>query len=161
MAAVLTGFAITWSRRMKWPIVLGGLLMLLGAAATACLSPHLPLWTDLLLIPWASIGQGFIFPATSIAVLALCPQDEQAVVTTTLGLLRNVGTVLGVAVSSWVLQNALVMTLDRSVTGADKEAVILMVRKSVRSIRSLDPLHKAQGQFTSAQSSPALLGSLG
>ena len=142
--AVLTGFLITWSRRMKWPTVVGALTMLAGASASACLSQDLPLWTDPLLIPWASTGQGFIFPATSIAVLALCPQDEQAVVTTTLGLVRSLGVVLGVAVSSWVLQNALVSALGSSVTGAHKREIIMKVRKSVTAIQTLDPKHRAQ-----------------
>ena len=142
--AVLTGFLITWTRRMKWPTVVGALTMLAGASASACLSQDLPLWTDPLLIPWVSTGQGFIFPATSIAVLALCPQDEQAVVTTTLGLVRSLGVVLGVAVSSWVLQNALISALDSSVTGTHRSEIIMKVRKSVRAIQTLDPKHRAQ-----------------
>lgn len=146
VTAVSTGFFITWSRRMKAPMVVGVLTILLGTSATACLSPSLPRWADFLMIPGASTGQGFLFPATSIAVLALSSQDDQAVVTTTLGLLRNLGTVLGVAVSSWVLQNALVMTLEKAVTGHDRDEIILRVRRSVRAIQTLDPLHKSQGR---------------
>ena len=133
-------------------MVIGVTLFLLGASAATCLSPSLPHWATLLLIPGASTGQGFFFPATSIAVLALSAQDEQAVVTTTLGLMRNLGTVLGVAISSWVLQNALVVTLDQDVTGADKARVIQMVRKSVKATKILDPAYKAQGKCHDALS---------
>lgn len=130
---------------MKLPMVVGVILFLLGASAITCLSPGLPAWASLLLIPGASTGQGFFFPATSIAVLALSAQEDQAVVTTTLGLMRNLGTVMGVAISSWVLQNALIMTLDRVVIGADKAKIIQMVRQSVKAIKFLDPVYKAQG----------------
>ena len=132
-------------------MVVGALVILVGTAATACLSPDLPSWVDFLMIPGASTGQGFLFPATSIAVLALSSQDDQAVVTTTLGLLRNLGVVMGVAVSSWVLQNALVITLERAVTGHDRQEIIQRVRRSVRAIHSLDPLHKAQGRSRRAE----------
>jgi hypothetical protein len=59
-----------------------------------------------LLLP-VSVGQGFLFPATSISVLAVCEQGDQAVVTSTLVLWRSLGMVLGVAVSSLLVQNGL------------------------------------------------------
>lgn len=52
-------------------------------------------------------------------------QAEQAVVTSTLILWRSLGMVLGVSVSSLVLQNSLFGFLQRFVEGADKEKVSL------------------------------------
>ena len=54
------------------------------------------------------------------------------------------GTVLGVATSSLVLQNALYYYLEIFVTGPDKENVIQEVRKSVAAIPKLDPVYRAQ-----------------
>ena len=51
------------------------------------------------------------------------PRAEQAVVTSTLVLWRSIGTVLGVASSSLVVQNALLFYLEEYVHGPDKEAV--------------------------------------
>merc|ERR1712000_5436 len=132
---------------MKPPMVSGTLISFIGAICVTCLSSDTPTWSVPLLIPFCSLGQGLLFPATTIAVLALNSQDEQAVVTTTLGLVRNLGAILGVAISSWVLQNALLVYLDRIVTAPDpktKEHIIRMVRESVRAIRDLDPKHKMQ-----------------
>jgi hypothetical protein len=58
-----------------------------------------------------------------MAILAVSEQGEQAVVTSTLILWRSLGTVLGVASSSLVLQNALLYNLNEKVTGPDKNYV--------------------------------------
>ena len=79
-------------------------------------------------------------------MLALSDQDDQAVVTTTLGLLRNLGVVMGVSVSSWVLQNTLVMTLEKRVRGPEKvkREVVEMVRRSVRAVGGLAEPYRGQ-----------------
>lgn len=152
VTALISGFYITLTRRMKPPMVLGTFLSLIGAICVTCLSSDTPTWAVPLLIPFCSIGQGFFYPATTIAVLALNSQAEQAVVTTTLGLVRNLGAILGVAISSWLLQNALLVYLDRGVTGPDKDRIIRTVRESVGSIRELDPEHRKQVIEAYAQS---------
>jgi hypothetical protein len=92
----------------------------------------------LVLVP-QSIGQGFQFPGTFMAILASSTQAEQAVVTSTLILWRCVGLVLGVAMSSLVVQNALVHYLGVFVVdGPDKEDVVRRVRKSVEAVAELE-----------------------
>ncbi|KIW34100.1 uncharacterized protein PV07_00899 [Cladophialophora immunda] len=147
ITAILAGAYITLTRRMKPPMVLGSIMGLCGAVAVACLSADTPTSLVPYLIPFVSIGQGFFFPAATIAVLALNSQEDQAVATTTLGLIRNLGSIMGVALSSWVLQNALPIYLNRYVTAPDaatKEDIIRTVRESIRAIRDLDPVHKKQ-----------------
>lgn len=147
VTAILSGTYITITRRMKPPMIVGTSFLFCGGIAVSCLSSDTRTGVVPYLIPWASIGQGFFFPATIIAVLALNSQDEQAVVTTTLGLIRNLGSILGVAISSWVLQNALLVYLNKCVKAADaatKDRIIRTVRESIRSIRDLDPEHKKQ-----------------
>jgi hypothetical protein len=76
-----------------------------------------------------------------MSVLAVSPQNEQAVVTSTLILWRSLGMVLGVATSSLVLQNALFYYLEQKVIGPDKQQVIDAVRKSVKAIKGLEPVY--------------------
>jgi len=64
-----------------------------------------------------------MFPGTFMSVLAVSSQADQAVVTSTLILWRSMGNVLGVAISSLVLQNALLIFLEQKVIGPDKEDV--------------------------------------
>lgn len=104
----------------------------------------LPNWAYMLFIIPSSMGQGFMFPATFMAVLAVSEQAEQAVVTSTLILWRSLGMVLGVASSSLVLQNALLHYLNEYVVGPDKDWVIEQVRTSVQAIHRLNPVYREQ-----------------
>lgn len=144
ITGIFAGFWITWTRKMKPLIVIGSICFFIGAICVTNLNASLPAWTLVLLIPIASIGQGLNWPSTTIALLALNSQDNQAVVITTLGLLRYIGSILGVAISSLILQNSLLFFLERTVTGPDKEHIILIVRQSVKAIAKLSPQHKAQ-----------------
>ncbi|OCT44584.1 putative transporter [Cladophialophora carrionii] len=147
ITAIAVGFYITLTRRLKPPMIVGSISALGGAVAVTCLSADTPARLVPWLIPFVSIGQGAFFPAATIAVLALNSQEDQAVATTTLGLVRSLGSILGVALSSWVLQNALPIYLNKYVTAADptaKEHIIRTVRESIQSIRHLDPVHKKQ-----------------
>ncbi|CRK39064.1 hypothetical protein BN1708_020617, partial [Verticillium longisporum] len=69
-----------------------------------------------------------------MAVLAVSAQRDQAVVTSTLILWRSLGMVLGIAASSLVMQNALVVYLDRHVAGPAKADIIARVRESVETV---------------------------
>lgn len=97
--------------------------MFLGPSGLAIMTKDMPTWLYLSFLVPASMGQGFQFPGTFMAILAVSEQAEQAVVTSTLILWRSLGMVLGVAASSLVLQNALVRYLDAFVIGPDKEKV--------------------------------------
>jgi hypothetical protein len=100
----------------------------------------------LALVP-SSAGQGFQFPGTFMALLALWDQRKQAVVTSTLILWRSLGMVLGVAGSSLVVQNALVWYLGVFVDlGSEEEnrRVIGLVRSKVEAVRELEGVAKAQ-----------------
>ncbi|KAG9238460.1 major facilitator superfamily transporter [Amylocarpus encephaloides] len=139
-----TGFTITWTKRLKPPLVAGVIFLVLGTTGLSFLRRGLPEWAYLVVLAPTSMGQGFMFPATFMAVLAVSSQAEQAVVTSTLMLWRAIGTVLGVATSSLVLQNALYHYLERMVSGPEKEHVIQEVRKSVLAIPKLEPFYREQ-----------------
>ncbi|KAG5951433.1 hypothetical protein E4U53_003109 [Claviceps sorghi] len=144
VAGALTGFAISWTRRLKWPLSSGTAGYLVGTICLASLRRDLPpLAFFLTLIP-SSLAGGFQFPGTFMAILASSAQSEQAVVSSTLILWRSLGMVLGVAVSSLILQNALVYYLDAFVQGARKDAVIAEVRASVEAVARLEPPYREQ-----------------
>lgn len=136
-----TGFLVSYTRRLKWPLVLGTALTVVGTTILTGLQRGWPKWAYLLALVPSSVGQGFLFPGTFIAVLVASAQAEQAVVTSTLLLWRALGSVLGVAGSSLVLQNALRSYLAEFVTEGDAEyrrGVIEAVRRSVEAVARLD-----------------------
>jgi MFS family permease len=174
ICGVSAGFIMTATGRMQWLIVIGSLSMLVGGIALSLMWDGIPVWLATIFLVPASVGQGLSFPATSVAVLATSTQEDQAVMTSTLILWRSLGVVMGVSLSSLILQNALTAYLQQLVTGPHRDEVssftlgitlswlytvahpfnqiILTVRKSVRSIIDLSPKHQNQGtlfQFSS------------
>ncbi|CEL03139.1 Putative MFS multidrug efflux transporter (Eurofung) [Aspergillus calidoustus] len=144
VSSVSTGFIITWSRRLKPTTVIGDIFLILGGLAASALGVSTPGIIAVIGVSLTSLGMGFANPTVTVAVLATSETDEQAVATTTLGLFRNLGSVMGVAISSWIFQNSLIYHLEDKVTGADKDAIVQLVRKSVQAIVDLDPLHQSQ-----------------
>ena len=122
---VLTGFLITWSKKLKWSLNVGGLLMLAGTVSLTLMRRGLPEWTYSLFLVLHSLGQGFQNPGTFMSILSVSDQKDQAVVSSTLILFRSLGMVLGVAYSSLVVQNALVYYLDKFVSGPERDQVLL------------------------------------
>lgn len=144
LIGTFTGFAITYTKRLKWPLVSGVVFLLIGTISLSLMQRGFPNWLYLVMMVPNAVGQGFMFPGTFMAVLAVSEQGEQAVVTSTLILWRSLGMVLGVALSSLVMQNALLYFLEREVVGPDKEAVIDAVRKSVHAIVDLPLVYQEQ-----------------
>ncbi|KAG9194520.1 hypothetical protein G6011_04555 [Alternaria panax] len=144
ICGVSAGFIMTATGRMKWLIVVGSLSMLLGAVCLSVMWDGIPKWLATIFLVPSSIGQGLSFPATSLAVLATSTQEDQAVMTSTLILWRSLGIVMGVSLSSLILQNALTSHLETLVSGDNKAKIIRQVRKSVRSIIDLGPEHRSQ-----------------
>lgn len=144
IAGALTGFAITWTRRLKWPVVTGALCYLAGCISLCLLRRNMSGVVYLLVLVPSSLGQGFQFPGTFMAMLASSEQKEQAVVTSTLILWRMIGMVLGVAVSSLVVQNSLVYYLRAYVEGDMRDDIITRVRSSVGAIAELEQPYREQ-----------------
>lgn len=143
-AGVATGLLISRTRRLKWALVTGTSCYLLGSVGLCLLQRgwH-PAMYLLVLVPHA-LGQGFQFPGTVMSVLAASEQRDQAVVTATLVLWRSLGTVLGIASSSLVMQNALVALLARNVHGDQKWEVIARVRASIEAVVRLEEPYREQ-----------------
>ena len=144
MAGTATGFLITWTRRLKWPCVLGAALYVVGTISLASMQRGWSTAAYLACLVPSSVGQGFQFPGSFMAILAATEQADMAVVTSTLILWRSLGMVLGVAGSSLVVQNALFYYLEQFVQGADKDRVIERVRESVEAIRALPAPYREQ-----------------
>ncbi|PVI02520.1 MFS general substrate transporter [Periconia macrospinosa] len=125
ICGVSSGFIMTATGRMRWLIVLGSLSMLLGGITLSLMWEGVPAWLATIFLVPASVGQGLSFPASSVAVLATSTQEDQAVMTSTLTLWRSLGIVMGVSLSSVILQNALTAYLEKLVTGPHREEVRL------------------------------------
>lgn len=145
-AAFITGNLITYTRRLSPTIVFGYIFIVLGSIFLTTMTRTLPTWVYSWLIATATVGQGCSFPTTVIAVLAVTHAHDMAVATSTLILFRSLGTVMGVAVSSLVSQNALLYYLEKIVVGKERNEIIEEARRSVEAIVKLSPFYREQGQ---------------
>ncbi|KAF7527417.1 hypothetical protein PCG10_002820 [Penicillium crustosum] len=146
-SSVGTGFMINWTRHLKPFVIIGVFFMVIGGFAAASMGINTSEPLSMICISLSSLGQGFAFPALMVGILATSEKKDQAVATTTLGLWRSLGAVMGVAVSSWIFQNSLLYHLNNNVTGIEKNHIIALVRKSVDTIAHLDPIHRREGVF--------------
>ena len=98
--------------RIRLAIVVGAVMMLLGTVCISFLSRRLSSWAALIFLVPSFLSQGFMFPATYLCMLRSSPHKEHAVVTSTLLLWRRLGSVMGVAISTLVVQNRLLYYLE-------------------------------------------------
>lgn len=145
VSSVTNGVVVTWSKRLKPTIIIGGVCMFVGGCVAGLMDTNTPPAIAMVCISLSNFGVGFSFPSILVSVLATGEQDDQAVAATALGMWRNLGAVMGVAISSWIFQNILILQLERRVTGVEKEHIIVLVRKSIRTIAELDSFHRSQG----------------
>ncbi|KIW71967.1 hypothetical protein PV04_00193 [Phialophora macrospora] len=148
VAGVSTGYIISYTRRLKPTLVAGAGIYVIGSIAASCIGRNTTGILALIIITGVPVGQGFVFPNTMMSALAVADRADQAVVTTTIGLWRNLGLVLGVSLSSLVFQNCLVVNLQKNITGIGRDEVIHDVRSSVEAVRSLP--HPIQDQVIDA-----------
>lgn len=147
LSSVSTGFIITWTQNPKPMIILGGLCLLAGGCTAASMNVQTPGIFAMTSIALSSLGQGFSYPSLMVSILATSSREDLAVASTTLGLWRNMGSLLGVAISSLIFQNSLASGLEKTVTGPNKEEIIQLVRKSVHAVAGLDSIHRPQGRL--------------
>lgn len=140
-----TGNIITRTGKLRSLILIGFILILLGLGAMSVANNELPNYAYSGIISLPLIGQGFAFPTLIVAQLAASSQDDAAIATATLLLLKNLGNVLGVAVSGLVSQNTLVFYLFKLVEGPEKIRIIDEVRQTVGYIRELQAPYRSQG----------------
>jgi energy-converting hydrogenase Eha subunit E len=128
-------------------MIVGAVLIVLGSVLLTFMPSTLPDGVYSWIIAIATVGQGINFLTYSIGLLAVTPVQDMAVAMSTLFLFRNLGNVLGVAISSLVSQNALVHYLLLMVVGSDAAEVINKARESVETIGQLSLLHREQGPY--------------
>lgn len=103
----------------------GSLLTLAGTACLSLLGRSISGWVSVLCLLPVSMGYGFIAPSAAISMLRASPKEEQAVSIGAFLLCKRLANVLGVALSTLLVQNLLVRYLYRTVTGSHQEEVHL------------------------------------
>ena len=125
-------------------MVFGSFFVLVGTAILPFMGRKTSNWASLLYLVPLSTGYGVMSPAGIICLLRTSPESEHAVSIGAFLLWKKLASVVGIAVSTLMVQNLLAHFLHKNVTGANREQIIHKVRKSVHSIRYMTPVHQEE-----------------
>ncbi|KAM0318662.1 hypothetical protein ACHAPQ_010605 [Fusarium lateritium] len=118
----------------------GAFFMVLGNGLVTLLQFQDSKWKYFVYVFPANLGQGIIYPGILFLSLASFDHADHAVTASTVYLIRSLGTVWGVSVTSAIVQTTLSIRLPDALNEVpDKWTVIEKIRHSVDSIRELPP----------------------
>ncbi|KAI1141746.1 MFS general substrate transporter [Hypoxylon sp. FL0543] len=118
----------------------GAVLMAIGNGLVASLNFVDSKWKYFVYIFPANLGQGIIYPGILFTSLATFDHADHAVCASTVYLIRSLGTVWGVSISSAIVQSTLTVQLPTVLKDVpDKWRVIDAIRHSVETLRDLPP----------------------
>ncbi|KAF9765922.1 hypothetical protein IL306_001725 [Fusarium sp. DS 682] len=119
---------------------IGALFMVLGNGLVTLLQFEDSKWKYFVYVFPANLGQGIIYPGILFTSLASFDHADHAVTASTVYLIRSLGTVWGVSVTSAIVQTTLNVRLPDALSEVpDKWRVIEQIRHSVDYIRQLPP----------------------
>ncbi|KAF5670631.1 major facilitator family transporter fnx1 [Fusarium heterosporum] len=123
------------------PLVrIGALFMVIGNGLVTLLQFQDSKWKYFVYVFPANLGQGIIYPGILFTSLASFDHADHAVTASTVYLIRSLGTVWGVSVTSAIVQTTLSVRLPDALSDvSDKWRVIEQIRHSVGFIRELPP----------------------
>ncbi|KAI0594713.1 major facilitator superfamily domain-containing protein [Biscogniauxia sp. FL1348] len=118
----------------------GAVLMAIGNALVTSLKFVDANWKYYVYIFPANLGQGIIYPGILFTSLATFEHADHAVSASTVYLIRSLGTVWGVSITSAIVQTTLSTRLPDALSDVpDKWTVIDAIRHSVEALRELPP----------------------
>ncbi|KAM0252673.1 hypothetical protein ACHAP5_000964 [Fusarium lateritium] len=118
----------------------GAFFMVLGNGLVTLLQFQDSKWKYFVYVFPANLGQGIIYPGILFTSLASFDHADHAVTASTVYLIRSLGTVWGVSVTSAIVQTTLSIRLPDALNEVpDKWTVIEKIRHSVDFIRELPP----------------------
>ncbi|TDZ27330.1 putative transporter [Colletotrichum spinosum] len=138
LGGLVAGVVMSRWGKLVWLVRAGAFLMLFGNALVTALQFQDSKWKYLVYIFPANLGQGIIYPAILFTTLASFDHADHAVSASTVYLVRSLGTVWGVAISSAIVQTTLSVRLPDALGDIpDKGKLVDEIRHSVTALKTL------------------------
>ncbi|KAL3466476.1 hypothetical protein BJX64DRAFT_274472 [Aspergillus heterothallicus] len=140
--SLFSGFVMRWTGKYYWLTVIGYTLLTLGLTVIFLFSGEIA--DSLIPIIFGTIacafGNGIGVTTTLISLISNATPEDQAVVTACSYLFRSLGSVIGLALSSTVVQQVLRGRLREALRHSkDIDRIVDGVRQSLDFIKTLDP----------------------
>ncbi|KAJ5085109.1 hypothetical protein N7532_009880 [Penicillium argentinense] len=140
LGGLISGVVMSRWGKLAYLVRTGAGLMFVGNLLVALLRFDDSQWKYFAYIIPANLGQGIVYPGILFTFLAAFDHSDHAVSASTVYLIRSLGTVWGVAITSAIIQNTLSSGLVEALSGLpDKWKLIDEIRHSVSAIHSLPP----------------------
>ncbi|KAJ5555862.1 hypothetical protein N7535_008293 [Penicillium sp. DV-2018c] len=147
LGGLIAGIVMSRWGKLAYLVRTGAALMFIGNLLVALLRFNDSQWKYFVYVIPANLGQGIVYPGLLFTFLAAFDHADHAVSASTVYLVRSLGTVWGVAVTSSIMQNTLNSGLGEALSGIpDKWKVQFLysilideIRHSVSAIHDLPP----------------------
>ncbi|CAI7608482.1 unnamed protein product [Penicillium bialowiezense] len=140
LGGLIAGIVMSRWGKLAYIVRTGAALMFIGNLLVMLLRFRDSEWKYFAFVIPANLGQGMVYPGILFTFLAAFDHSDHAVSASTVYLIRSLGTVWGVAVTSTIMQNTLNSGLGEALSGLpDKWKVIDEIRHSVSAIYDLPP----------------------
>ncbi|KAH7629491.1 major facilitator superfamily domain-containing protein [Sordaria sp. MPI-SDFR-AT-0083] len=144
IGGVIAGTLMQRGSRLSYNVRLGTAMMLLGNMLAVTLGTTGDRRKEFVFLVPATLGLGLTNPSILFSFVSLFGHRDQAVATSTVYLIRSMGSIYGVTVTSAIVQNVLMTRLPATLGDAATDELIEKLRKSVFALRELSPeLEKA------------------
>ncbi|KAK3400775.1 major facilitator superfamily domain-containing protein [Sordaria brevicollis] len=144
VGGVIAGALMQRGTRLSYNVRLGTAMMLIGNMLAVTLGTTGDRRKEFVFLVPATLGLGLTNPSVLFSFVSLFEHRDQAVATSTVYLIRSMGTIYGVTITSAIVQNVLMARLPATLGDAATDELIDKLRKSVFALRELSPeLEKA------------------
>ncbi|KAI1208222.1 MFS general substrate transporter [Annulohypoxylon truncatum] len=140
IGGLIAGIVMSRWGKLITIVRIGAILMTIGNGLVTSLNFVDTNWKYFVYIFPANLGQGMIYPGILFTSLATFEHADHAVSASTVYLIRSLGTVWGVSISSAIVQTTLSVRLPTALREVpDKWRIIDAIRHSAESLRDLPP----------------------
>ncbi|KAI1769284.1 MFS general substrate transporter [Hypoxylon sp. FL1150] len=140
IGGLIAGIVMSRWGKLTTLVRIGALFMVIGNGLVTSLNFEDSNWKYFVYIFPANLGQGIIYPGILFTSLATFEHADHAVSASTVYLIRSLGTVWGVSITSAIVQTTLGMRLPNVLDDVpDKWTVIDAIRHSAETLRDLPP----------------------
>ncbi|EEU33637.1 uncharacterized protein NECHADRAFT_56352 [Fusarium vanettenii 77-13-4] len=139
IGGVLAGTLMRQGCRLSLNVRMGTAMMLLGNVLAVTMGTHGCRWKEFVYLVPANLGLGLTNPSVLFSFISFFQHREQAVATSTVYLIRSMGAIYGITVTSAIIQNVLVERLPEALGSAATPELIERLRQSILVLRDLPP----------------------
>ncbi|KAK3349780.1 major facilitator superfamily domain-containing protein [Lasiosphaeria hispida] len=139
VGGVIAGSMMHRGYPLCYNVRIGTAMMLLGNVLAFSMGMTGSRWKEFIYLVPANLGLGLTNPSVLFSFVSLFEHREQAVATSTVYLIRSMGTIYGVTVTAAIVQNVLMARLSEALGSEASEELIEKLRKSVFALRDLPP----------------------